>query len=455
MTEVQGTDEPVRTHAHTSVAAPEAARRAELVDLVGEAANRLSPALVTQTRDALAAVADRLAIGVEHSVVALVGGTGSGKSSRFNAITGLDVADVGARRPTTSQPTACVWGSDATGMLDFLGVPQERRFRGESALSGPSPSEMAGLVLLDVPDHDSVASGHRLQVDRLVPLVDLLVWVLDPQKYADHRLHSDYLLVLADRQDSMIVVLNQVDRVTERGLEQVRLDVARLLVDEGLGSVEILTTSARDGDGIAGLRETVRRVSQSSSTARIAVRSQLDAIASALLAGLGPDHVDGVSIEAAANRLGETVGVGAIADSLAAAARGSGAPVTHVREPSRARAEALRQDWLDAETAGLPRAWVQAVDAVTPDAASLAERATSRLRDLGVPSVRQPGMIRRLQTGKLEKSGNDVRAGYLAATNELLQTVVREQLAPGRAELAKRESFRAALRDGLLMPTAG
>ena len=60
MTEVQGTDEPVRTHAHTSVAAPEAARRAELVDLVGEAANRLSPALVTQTRDALAAVADSI-----------------------------------------------------------------------------------------------------------------------------------------------------------------------------------------------------------------------------------------------------------------------------------------------------------------------------------------------------------------------------------------------------------
>ena len=312
---------------------------------------------------------------------------------------------------------------------------------------------MAGLVLLDVPDHDSVASGHRLQVDRLVPLVDLLVWVLDPQKYADHRLHSEYLLVLADRQDSMVVVLNQVDRVTERGLEQVRLDVARLLVDEGLGSVEILTTSAKDGDGIEGLRETVRRVSLHSSTARIAVRSQLDSIAGSLLAGLGPDRSEGVSVEAAARRLGETVGVTAIADSLAAAARGSGAPVTHVREPSRARAEALRSDWLDAETAGLPRAWVQAVDAVTPDAATLAERATSRLRDLGVPSVRQPGLIRRLQTSKLESSGNEVRAGYLASSDEVLRAVVREHLAAGREELARRESFREALTSGLLMPT--
>lgn len=442
-----------QSHAHTSAAAPEAARRRELMELVGESANRLNPTLVANTREALSAVADRLAIGIEHSVVALVGGTGSGKSSLFNAITGLDVADVGARRPTTSQPTACVWGSDATGMLDFLGVPEERRFRGESALTGPDPSSMAGLVLLDVPDHDSVASGHRLQVDRLVPLVDLLVWVLDPQKYADHRLHSEYLLVLADRQDSMVVVLNQVDRVTERGLEQVRLDVARLLVDEGLGSVEILTTSAKDGDGIEGLRETVRRVSLHSSTARIAVRSQLDSIAGSLLAGLGPDRSEGVSVEAAARRLGETVGVTAIADSLAAAARGSGAPVTHVREPSRARAEALRSDWLDAETAGLPRAWVQAVDAVTPDAATLAERATSRLRDLGVPSVRQPGLIRRLQTSKLESSGNEVRAGYLASSDEVLRAVVREHLAAGREELARRESFREALTSGLLMPT--
>jgi len=50
---------------------------------------------------ALDAVAQRLALGVDHTVIALFGGTGSGKSSLFNALTQLNFADVGARRPTT------------------------------------------------------------------------------------------------------------------------------------------------------------------------------------------------------------------------------------------------------------------------------------------------------------------------------------------------------------------
>ena len=56
---------------------------------------------------ALDAVAQRLALGVDHTVVALFGGTGSGKSSLFNALTQLNFADVGARRPTTSRAAAC------------------------------------------------------------------------------------------------------------------------------------------------------------------------------------------------------------------------------------------------------------------------------------------------------------------------------------------------------------
>ncbi|OMG21489.1 GTPase, partial [Actinomyces naeslundii] len=58
---------------------------------------------------ALDAVAQRLALGVDHTVIALFGGTGSGKSSLFNALTQLNFADVGARRPTTSRAAACSW----------------------------------------------------------------------------------------------------------------------------------------------------------------------------------------------------------------------------------------------------------------------------------------------------------------------------------------------------------
>ena len=109
---------------------------------------------------ALDAVAQRLALGVDHTVVALFGGTGSGKSSLFNALTQLNFADVGARRPTTSRAAACSWGDDAGPLLDFLGVSSERRIRRESILDAGDQGSMSGLVLLDVPDYDSVTTEH-------------------------------------------------------------------------------------------------------------------------------------------------------------------------------------------------------------------------------------------------------------------------------------------------------
>ena len=51
---------------------------------------------------------------------------------------------------------------------------------------------------MDLPDHDSTEVSHHLEVDRLVELADLLVWVLDPQKYADAALHDRYLAPLRD-----------------------------------------------------------------------------------------------------------------------------------------------------------------------------------------------------------------------------------------------------------------
>ena len=73
--------------------------------------------------------------------------------------------------------------------------------------------DATGVVLLDLPDHDSTEVSHHLEVDRLVQLADLLVWVLDPQKYADAAIHDRYLAPLATHRDVMLVVLNHIDTV--------------------------------------------------------------------------------------------------------------------------------------------------------------------------------------------------------------------------------------------------
>ena len=67
-----------------------------------------------------------------------------------------------------------------------------------------------------------------MEVDRLVQLVDMLIWVVDPQKYADAALHDRYLIPLATHADVMMVVLNQADQLTPAERDQCLRDLRRL-----------------------------------------------------------------------------------------------------------------------------------------------------------------------------------------------------------------------------------
>ena len=94
-----------------------------------------------------------------NTVAVLAGGTGSGKSSLFNRLAGADFSPVGITRPVTLNPHACVWGMEGAGpLLEWLGVQHRYRYARSSALS-EGESSMRGLVLLDLPDHDSVLGG--------------------------------------------------------------------------------------------------------------------------------------------------------------------------------------------------------------------------------------------------------------------------------------------------------
>ena len=158
----------------------------------------------------------RLRLSPEHTVVAIAGATGSGKSSTFNALTGLDLAAVGVRRPTTSWASACIWGGPggAEELLEWMGIPLRHQTTRDSMLdSGRDARDLKGLVLLDLPDHDSTEVSHHLEVQRLIVLADLMIWVLDPQKYADKAVHEGYFRPMATHKDVMIVMLNHIDEV--------------------------------------------------------------------------------------------------------------------------------------------------------------------------------------------------------------------------------------------------
>ena len=208
----------------------------------------------------------RLAISGSATVVALAGATGSGKSSIFNALSGTALATVGVRRPTTAHAMACSWGDEsAEDLLDWLQIPRRHALETDPAMD----AALDGLVLLDLPDHDSTELDHRMEVDRLVQLVDMLIWVVDPQKYADAAIHDRYLKPLSQHADVMMIILNQVDKLTVKQREQCLTDLRRLLNSEGLGKVPVVAASAVTGEGIEALRETLaKRVAEKQAAAR-------------------------------------------------------------------------------------------------------------------------------------------------------------------------------------------
>lgn len=236
-------------------------RLGALRELVGLSRTRLDTDVLAEAGKVLDEAATRRALPRSYTTVALAGATGSGKSSLFNALTGGRLSEVGMRRPTTAAPVACTWeagrysdgGPD--GLLDRLGIPQHARHRTHDGT-------LSGLILVDLPDHDSVAPGHREQVDRMLELVDAVVWVVDPEKYADALLHEGYLRQLAGHAEVTFVVLNQTDRLTRDAVDVVLDDLRRLLDEDGMALGEhgepgavVLSASALTHEGIDVLRE--------------------------------------------------------------------------------------------------------------------------------------------------------------------------------------------------------
>ncbi|HWJ11884.1 MAG TPA: GTPase, partial [Nocardioides sp.] len=171
---------------------PVGERLSGLGDAVLAARGRVPDELLDEVAASADRATGRLRLSARHTVVAIAGATGSGKSSTYNALTGLELSSVGIRRPTTSWATAVVWGSEgADELLDWIGIPPRHQTMRDSMLDARrEDSSFDGVVLLDLPDHDSTEVSHHLEVDRLVAVADLMVWILDPQKYADAAVHD-------------------------------------------------------------------------------------------------------------------------------------------------------------------------------------------------------------------------------------------------------------------------
>ena len=210
---------------------------------------------LVRARDVLTQTSHRRRLAPETTVAALLGATGSGKSSLTNALTGTEVTRTARIRPTTTRPIAVVpdTAAGATELLDWLAIDQRVRVDGSWV-----PGETT--VLVDLPDIDSDEPSHRAIAERMAGKVDVLVWVLDPEKYADGVVHRDFLIPMAAHAEVMVVALNQVDRLDADSRDAVVTDLRRILEREGLGSASVVPVSARTGEGVETLARTVAQV---------------------------------------------------------------------------------------------------------------------------------------------------------------------------------------------------
>ena len=379
--------------------------RLEALDgALGLADGRLPSEHVADGHDVVAKANGRLRHGTTHTLVALLGATGSGKSSIANALIGSDVATTGVRRPTTSSTLGCFWGQDdAQPLLDWLEVANRYRVTDES-------NQLDGLLLLDVPDHDSGEVSHRLEMERIAALADMLIWVTDAEKYADKAMHV-YLRQLSSYGAVTALVLNKIDLLKEEEVATCVTDLDRLLTGDGMVGAPVLAVSATTGQGIAELRDLL--TDAVSKQAAMVERLQADSLTTArrLLDDLGPDEgADNVPDRVSERLAGELVaasGIKVVTDAVSAGhrrdasakvgwpftrwarnlrphplrrlhlGRGSGgrSSVPELSGVQRARSENAVRQALTTMTADLPDPWPDLVrSAGSPDQAQLNSR---------------------------------------------------------------------------------
>jgi hypothetical protein len=204
-------------------------------------------------REAHADATRRIGFPGDAYVLAFVGGTGVGKSSLLNALAGETVSPASARRPTTSQPVAWVPADERETLAPFLAWLGVEEIREHGA------NDLGPVAILDLPDMDSVAIDHRARVEAILPRVDAVAWVTDPEKYHDAALHDDFLRAWVPRLARQVVIVNKADRLGPDDGRRIRRDLEADLAPARSGArdapVDVLLTSAASPPDLDSLRK--------------------------------------------------------------------------------------------------------------------------------------------------------------------------------------------------------
>jgi hypothetical protein len=182
------------------------------------------------------------------AIVALLGGTGTGKSTLFNRIFGSELTATSFRRTFTAGPVAAAqdvkslppgWLGVETVLVDPSQLPA--RGQAEVLMIVPASNEITRrIVLVDTPDLDGDQPSHHAQADRVFRWADALLFLVTPEKYQMtellpyYRLATRYgvpTLFAMNKAESPAVVDDYAQQLVSRG------DVAQDAISGGLFAI--------------------------------------------------------------------------------------------------------------------------------------------------------------------------------------------------------------------------
>lgn len=159
-------------------------------------------------------------------VAGFFGGTGVGKSSLLNRLAGEPVAKASAERPTSRHITVYLHSSMAIDKLP-------EHFPMQRMQTAQHNNEHFGNVLfIDMPDFDSVETANRELVDLWLPHLDVVLYVVSPDRYRDDQ--GWQLLLKHVHQHAWLFVMNHWDRGEVAQLDDFKAQLAAAGLSEPL-----------------------------------------------------------------------------------------------------------------------------------------------------------------------------------------------------------------------------
>ncbi len=170
-------------------------------------------------------------------VVMLMGGTGVGKSTLFNALAGGTLAAASIQRPTTKDPVVYYHESVKPDRLD----PLLRTCR----LMPHDRPALAQKIIVDTPDVDSTNLANRETLMKVLPVADVVLYVGSQEKYHDALVWEQF--VRQRKRRAFAFVLNKWDRCQHTGAAGLRpdQDLLRDLEAKGFKSPHLFRTCAQ------------------------------------------------------------------------------------------------------------------------------------------------------------------------------------------------------------------